>query len=64
MRAKSFVSMLLAGFTLWQWQARRREHREQLARSKAKPVEVSTWEGEGGALPRTGPQLGPEPRQL
>jgi hypothetical protein len=28
---------------------------------KAKPVPVQTWEGEGGALPATGAQMGPDP---
>jgi hypothetical protein len=28
---------------------------------RVKPQPVQTWEGEGGALPATGAQLGPEP---
>lgn len=31
---------------------------------KAKPVVVQTWEGEGGALPVTGSQLGPDPSHV
>ncbi|HEY1395207.1 hypothetical protein [Roseateles sp.] len=49
----------LAGYALWQWQARRHELRHKT--SHAKPEEVTTWEGEGGALHRTGPHMGPEP---
>lgn len=29
--------------------------------TKVKPMPVQTWEGEGGALPLTGAQLGPDP---
>ncbi len=49
----------LAGYALWQWQAR--SHEKRLKSVSAKPAEVTTWEGEGGALHRRGPQLGPEP---
>jgi hypothetical protein len=42
------------------WDERRRALERQ---PKSKPVEVSTWEGEGGALPTVGPQLGPAPTQ-
>ncbi|MBW8829459.1 MAG: hypothetical protein JF606_08520 [Burkholderiales bacterium] len=31
---------------------------------KAKPVPVQRWEGEGGALPMTGAQTGPDPAVL
>jgi hypothetical protein len=30
-------------------------------KSKAKHPAVQTWEGEGGALPTTGSQMGPDP---
>ncbi|MBO9687860.1 hypothetical protein [Roseateles chitosanitabidus] len=49
----------LAGYALWQWQARRTAQR--LKTSHGKPEEMTTWEGEGGALHRTGPHMGPEP---
>jgi hypothetical protein len=45
----------------WQWNRQRRKDEASRRRSKAKPVEVSTWEGEGGALPVSGAQLGPPP---
>ena len=49
---------LTAG-TLWSLsQQLRRSQREA---PKAKPVPVQTWEGEGGALPATGAQMGPDP---
>ncbi len=55
-------TLLLAGFALYQWQARRCEaEQRKLGVSKPKPHEVTTWEGEGGALPVTGAQLGPDP---
>lgn len=44
----------------WQWNRQRRNEAAR-QRCKAKPVEVSTWEGEGGALPVSGAQLGPPP---
>lgn len=31
---------------------------------KAKPVVLQTWEGEGGALPVTGSQVGPDPSNV
>ncbi|TDP74148.1 hypothetical protein DES47_101200 [Roseateles toxinivorans] len=34
-----------------------------MATAKAKPTEVTTWEGEGGALHGSGSQLGPAPVQ-
>jgi hypothetical protein len=50
---------------IWQWDNRRRARDQQraLQHSKAKPGEVTTWEGEGGALPIVGSQLGPAPAQ-
>lgn len=41
-----------------QWQSRRRTSAEGLA---AKHPREQVWEGEGGALPVTGAQLGPDP---
>ena len=60
---KRLISLALFGLTagtLWslsrQWRQGRRNEVP-----KAKPVPVQTWEGEGGALPVTGAQLGPDP---
>lgn len=47
-----------AAWLILRWDERRRALERQ---TKSKPVEVSTWEGEGGALPTVGPQLGPAP---
>jgi hypothetical protein len=55
---RRLVPMLMAGYVLWQWSSWVRARR---ARDAAPPVEETTWEGEGGALPGTGSQLGPEP---
>lgn len=58
--------MAAAACLLWQWdnQRRQRHQREPLARNvRTKPEEVTTWEGEGGALPVTGAQQGPAPAQ-
>jgi hypothetical protein len=58
----SLFTVLLAGLALYQWQARRCEQQSRkLGVSKPKPEEVTTWEGEGGALKGTGAQLGPDP---
>ena len=58
----SLFTVLLAGFAAYQWQARRCEaEQRKLGTSQPKPHEVSTWEGEGGALKGTGAQLGPDP---
>jgi hypothetical protein len=35
--------------------------RRALEAPRAQPVPMQTWEGEGGALPATGAQMGPEP---
>jgi hypothetical protein len=54
---------LMALFTGTVWTLRRQaaqQHRLAL-QSKAKPEAVQTWEHEGGALPKTGSQMGPEP---
>ena len=54
---------LAALFTGTVWSLRRQaQQKRQLAlRSKAKPQAVETWEHEGGALPRTGSHMGPNP---
>ena len=64
MMTKSFAA-LAVGFALGQWAAARQHQalRSQLDNPRAKPVEVSNWEGEGGAVPVTGAQLGSEPQQ-
>ena len=50
---------LTAG-TLWSL-SRQLRQRTAAQTPKAKPVPVQTWEGEGGALPATGAQMGPDP---
>jgi hypothetical protein len=50
----------LTGATLWEL-SRQVRRRMQPLRDERKPVPVQTWEGEGGALPTTGAQLGPDP---
>jgi hypothetical protein len=47
-----------AAWLILRWDQRRRASAQQ---PQAKPVEVTTWEGEGGALPTVGPQHGPAP---
>lgn len=55
---------LAVGFALGQWAAGRQQQasRSRNDSPRIKPDEVSKWEGEGGALPETGAQLGPAPR--
>jgi hypothetical protein len=45
----------------WDQRRRAREQQQALQRSRAQPADVSAWEGEGGALPTVGSQLGPAP---
>ena len=50
----------IAGGALWSL----RRHvglQDDEQRPRAKHPAVQTWEGEGGALPATGSQMGPEP---
>jgi len=59
---KRIISLGLAALTA----ATLYELSKQLQRSGApksahKPEHMQTWEGEGGALPVTGAQLGPDP---
>ncbi len=56
-----FTAIAAALYLIWQWDERRRERERLLRTAKAKPEEVTTWEGEGGALRATGAQLGPDP---
>ena len=43
------------------WSLRRQLSKPSLEKPKAKHPAVQTWEGEGGALPATGSQMGPNP---
>lgn len=56
------TTFAVATWLVLQWDKRRRAA-EQMPHPKAKPVEVSAWEGEGGALPIVGSQTGPAPAQ-
>ena len=55
------LMLLLAGYALWRgggaWRQYQLEHRQ--AQSTAKPHEEARWEGEGGALHDSGPQVQP-----
>lgn len=55
-RTRSFTLLTLAALSLAGWAAFRskQHHRLAVARSKAKPEALQTWEGEGGGLPDTG----------
>lgn len=60
---KRMISLGLVGLTvgtLWSLGKQLRSAGRQEP-AKAKPVPVQTWEGEGGALPVTGAQTGPDP---
>lgn len=61
---KRFISLAslacLASMAYHQWRAHKLTH-ERLKQVKCKPGEVTTWEGEGGALRGTGAQMGPDP---
>jgi hypothetical protein len=48
--------------TLWSLRQQARRRRDE--RAQAKPPAEQTWEGEGGALPATGSQTGPDPASL
>lgn len=60
-----YKTLFALGTLAWQWHRKYRQHRTvtQSQRSKAKPAEVTTWKGEGGALPVSGAQIGPAPCQ-
>jgi len=62
---KRLVPLLVAGYALWQLQSHRQQRQALAQRSKPrhKVADVNTWEGEGGALPVTGSQVGPDPVQ-
>ena len=56
---QSPVKLLIAGLALWQIGAWFRRHLLKWRQtSTAKPAELATWEGEGGALRGTGSQTG------
>jgi hypothetical protein len=60
---KRLISLALFGLTagtLWSL-SRQLRLAARTERVKVKPVPVQTWEGEGGALPATGAQMGPDP---
>jgi hypothetical protein len=62
---KRFMILFAVGCAVWQ--LKKRHRRDQDARDAegtpagVKPEQVTDWEGEGGALHGSGPQLGPEP---
>ncbi len=49
------LTAFAAACLILRWDQRRRASEQRTLRTK--PAEVSTWEGEGGALPTVGPQL-------
>jgi len=61
--ANRLVSLVVLVLATSAWVALRRQTQRRFTQEppKAKPVPVQTWEGEGGALPATGAQLGPDP---
>jgi hypothetical protein len=58
---RRLASWAMIGGALLYWQKKREQ--SAYGRSPAKPTieEKTRWEAEGGALPRTGAQLGPDP---
>jgi hypothetical protein len=59
---KRVIPLLMIGCALWRMDASRRRRLErQHGKPAAKPAEETRWEGEGGALPVSGSQLGPSP---
>lgn len=60
---KTLLPILAAGVAIYQWDKSRRQRNQRAANTAAtQPHDETLWEGEGGALPETGAQLGPEPR--
>lgn len=63
---KRFMILFAVGYAVWQLK-KKKHHRDQDTHDAegtpagVKPEQVTDWEGEGGALPGSGPQLGPEP---
>jgi hypothetical protein len=60
---KRLISIALFGLTAATlWELSRQLRRQPSERDDdIHPERVQTWEGEGGALPTTGAQLGPDP---
>jgi hypothetical protein len=58
--ALNFALAGVAAATLWSLQRQAAERRQKRALKPKQPA-LSTWEGEGGALPKTGSQMGPSP---
>ena len=56
------LALAAAGYAAWRWSNQSREQaQDRHAATAVKPTQVGTWEGEGGALPVSGAQLGPDP---
>ena len=64
MNLKPLLAAVIGGAAMWKWAGHHNARRVQRLRAKpaAKPREVTTWEGEGGALPTSGAQIGPSPQ--
>ena len=60
-RLFSALVLGVAAGTLWSLTKQYRARQAALRPAGQKPVPVEIWEGEGGALPVTGAQLGPDP---
>lgn len=60
MKLIRYALMSLAVGTAWSL-VRQAQARRPATGHKVKPEAVHTWEGEGGALPTTGAQMGPDP---
>jgi nicotinamide riboside transporter PnuC len=60
MLLKRVIPLMLATYAAWQWTAWLSQRKRQ--RVATKPLDVTRWEGEGGALPVTGSQIGPDPK--
>lgn len=60
---KTVFAAFVGGAALWHWADRQQQrHRQrQQSKARAKPHELTTWEGEGGALRHSGPHIGPAP---
>jgi hypothetical protein len=58
-RLLEFTLLALAIGTLWSLRRQAAQRRFEMGRRE--PAPVQTWEGEGGALPTTGAQTGPDP---
>lgn len=62
---KRLMILFAVGYAMWQMKKHRRDHDARDADGTTppgvKPEQVTDWEGEGGALHGSGPQVGPEP---